>query len=222
VTATANSGYTFANWTESGSVVNSAASYTFTLSASRNLVAAFTAQYLLTTSAGTGGTVSPPSGYYNSGQSVSVAASADAGYSFSGWTGSGTGSYSGTANPATVTMNAPITETASFTQSFTDDPLIVGSTRAEAIHVTELRAAIDTLRARHGLATFFWTDPDLVPRQTRVQAIHIVDLRTALGGVYQAVGRSGPSYTDPTIVSRHTAIRASHISELRAAVRALP
>jgi hypothetical protein len=42
VTATANSGYTFANWTESGAVVSSSASYTFTLNGNRNLVANFT------------------------------------------------------------------------------------------------------------------------------------------------------------------------------------
>ena len=69
---------------------------------------------------GTGGTVSPTSGVEkqwidrldqcntnnNSGK-----------YSFSGWTGSGTGSYSGTNNPASITMNGPITETAAFTQN---------------------------------------------------------------------------------------------------------
>jgi len=42
VTATANNGYTFANWTENGSAVSSSASYTFTLSGNRNLVANFT------------------------------------------------------------------------------------------------------------------------------------------------------------------------------------
>ena len=43
VTATANSGYTFTNWTEAGKVVSSAASYTFSLTANRNLVANFNA-----------------------------------------------------------------------------------------------------------------------------------------------------------------------------------
>ena len=38
-------------------------------------------------------------------------------YSFAGWTGSGTGSYSGTNNPASITMNGPITENAAFTQN---------------------------------------------------------------------------------------------------------
>jgi hypothetical protein len=42
VTATPSSGYSFANWTENGSVVSTSASYTFTLNSNRNLVANFT------------------------------------------------------------------------------------------------------------------------------------------------------------------------------------
>ena len=61
VTATANSGYVFSNWTENGTVVSTAASYTFTLSANRNLVANFTApvNYTVAVSASpsAGGTV---------------------------------------------------------------------------------------------------------------------------------------------------------------------
>ena len=69
----------------------------------------------------TGGTVSPSSGWKNSGANVSITATPtnnnQVSYSFSGWTGSGSGSYSGTNNPAAITMNGPITETASFTQN---------------------------------------------------------------------------------------------------------
>ena len=70
---------------------------------------------------GTGGTVSPASGWKNSGATVSITATPtnndQVSYRFSGWTGSGTGSYSGTNNPASITMNGPITENASFTQN---------------------------------------------------------------------------------------------------------
>jgi uncharacterized repeat protein (TIGR02543 family) len=44
VTATANSGYTFTNWTENGSQVSTSAAYTFTVSENRTLVANFTQQ----------------------------------------------------------------------------------------------------------------------------------------------------------------------------------
>jgi nitrogen regulatory protein PII-like uncharacterized protein len=42
LTAAANSGYTFTNWTENGNVVSTEASYTFTVNSDRNLVANFT------------------------------------------------------------------------------------------------------------------------------------------------------------------------------------
>ena len=49
VTATANSGYAFTNWTENGSVVSTNASYTFTVTGNRTLVANFTLQTSLPT-----------------------------------------------------------------------------------------------------------------------------------------------------------------------------
>ena len=66
---------------------------------------------------GTGGTVTPASGWKNSGAAVSIKAKPASGYSFTNWTGSGTGSYSGTTNPASITMGGPITETATFTHN---------------------------------------------------------------------------------------------------------
>ena len=65
-------------------------------------------------SPGGAGSVSPSSGWYDAGSSVSISATANSGYAFTSWTGSGSGSYTGTANPASVTMNEPITETANF------------------------------------------------------------------------------------------------------------
>src|SRR5207249_8322480 len=79
--------------------------------------ATFTAQYYLTMSAGPGGTVTPASGWKSSGAPLSISATAAAGYTFSNWTGTGTGSYSGATSPASITMSGPITETATFTQN---------------------------------------------------------------------------------------------------------
>ena len=92
VTATANSGYTFANWTENGGVVSAAASYTFTLTANRTLMANFTANqvnYTIAVSAfsaspGVGGTVSG-GGTFASGSSRTVTATANSGYTFAAW-----------------------------------------------------------------------------------------------------------------------------------------
>ena len=93
VTATANSGYTFANWKENGSVVSSSASYNFTLNGNRNLVANFTANpvnYTISVSASpsAGGTVSG-GGTFVAGSPHTVTATANGGYTFANWTENG-------------------------------------------------------------------------------------------------------------------------------------
>ncbi len=70
----------------------------------------FTTQYYLSTSAGTGGTISPPSGWYNSGTGVSVFAMPVAGYSFANFSGA----LTGTTNPQSISMNAPASVFANF------------------------------------------------------------------------------------------------------------
>jgi len=76
--------------------------------------ATYRTQYLLTLNSGNGGTVNTAGGYYDAGTLLSLAAVANAGQTFSGWSGSGYQSYTGLNNPATVRMNSPIAETASF------------------------------------------------------------------------------------------------------------
>jgi len=72
-------------------------------------------QYYLTTavSPSGGATISPTSGWYNSGTVVSVSATANSGYKFTGFTGD----LSGTTTPQNLTMNAPKSVTANFTGS---------------------------------------------------------------------------------------------------------
>lgn len=92
VTATANTGYTFTNWTENGNVVSSNASYTFNVEGNRSLVANFTAiTYTITVSANpsNSGTTSG-GGTYNHGQSCTVIATSADGYTFMNWTENGT------------------------------------------------------------------------------------------------------------------------------------
>jgi hypothetical protein len=89
VTATANSGYTFANWTENGAVVSTSASYTFGLNANRTLVANFTANtvtYTITLSDSPwfGGTETG-AGTFPSGTLRTVTANARWGFRFVGW-----------------------------------------------------------------------------------------------------------------------------------------
>jgi len=69
------------------------------------------------------GSVSPGSGWYDLGTTVAISATVSAGdgedYLWNGWTGTGTGSYTGLSNPANVgPINGPISETASFTHKY--------------------------------------------------------------------------------------------------------
>ncbi len=102
--------YVYGSWSDGGAQSHSigcpASSTTYT--------AYLNTQYYLTMGAGAGGSVGPANAWYNSGAGVGISAMPSAGYSFSGWAGSGSGSYSGTGQSANVTMYGPVSETASF------------------------------------------------------------------------------------------------------------
>jgi hypothetical protein len=108
-----------------------------------------------------------------------------------------------------------------FSKTFTD-PGLAGGTIIKAVHFTDLRAAINTLRSRYaGLGAFTWTDSTLTVHSSPVKRVHLTDLRTALNQAYTAAGRTTPSYTDPTPVVGQTLIKATHVNELRTAVQSL-
>ena len=92
----------------------------------------------------------------------------------------------------------------------------------KAIHLTELRGAVDGARKEKGLAPFSFTDATVTPSGTFVKALHISELRTALEDAYMAASQPVPIYTDPSIVPGETPIKAVHLTELRAAVNDLP
>jgi hypothetical protein len=103
--------YVFASWSDGGAI-----SHSITASSSpATYTANFTTQYYLTTAASppAGGTISPASGWYNNGTVVSVSATANSGYQFTGFSGA----LTGTTTPQNLTMNAPKSVTAGFVPS---------------------------------------------------------------------------------------------------------
>ena len=107
--ATANSGYTFANWTENGTVVSTSATYSFTVTGDRILVANFTenvVNYTITTTANpvAGGTITG-AGTYAQGTTATLVATANSGYTFANWTENGTVVSTDAAYSFTVTGN---------------------------------------------------------------------------------------------------------------------
>ncbi len=102
--------YVFTGWSDGG-----AASHNIAVGASAaTYTASFETQYQLTISASpaAGGTVTPTTGtFYNAGTVAPIAATANAGYVFSGWTGP---VASATSASTTVTMGAAESITANF------------------------------------------------------------------------------------------------------------
>ena len=98
--------YVFLNWSDSGAL-----SHSVTVPASPTTYTAnFKTQFQLTTSAGTGGTISPASGFYDQGVVV-ITATANPGYTFAGFGGA----LTGTTNPQNLSLTSSKSVTANFT-----------------------------------------------------------------------------------------------------------
>jgi hypothetical protein len=101
----------FVSWSDGG-----AESHNLTVSSSAvTVTGTFKTQYLLTAiaSPSAGGTISPPTGYYDAGSALTPTALPNSGFDFEFWTGACTGS-----NPSClVILSAPTTLTANFATS---------------------------------------------------------------------------------------------------------
>ena len=101
---------------------------------------------------------------------------------------------------------------------FTDPVLVAGSTIAKAVHITELRTAVNAVRTLAGLGAGTYTNATLTPGATAIRAVDVVDLRTALNAARNALPILAISYTRPGIVSGMT-IAAADINDLRNGVQ---
>jgi hypothetical protein len=105
--------------------------------------------------------------------------------------------------------------------TFTDNTLVAGLTTVKAQHITELRQAVDALRAVAGLpAPAPWTDFTLQPFSTVIKAIHIIELRAYLEDAAGRLGYATGSYTDSMLTSGYV-IKRVHIEELRQRIRTI-
>ena len=92
LTATPNEGYSFINWTKNGTVVSTAATYSFTVTEAATFVANFELNsYAITATANpTAGGVTTGAGTYDHGATATLTATANVGYTFINWTLGGT------------------------------------------------------------------------------------------------------------------------------------
>jgi hypothetical protein len=99
--------------------------------------------------------------------------------------------------------------------TFADDPLTIGSTLIKAQHVSQLRQAVNAVRAVANLGAVSWTDNTL--SGITIKAIHIQEIRTKLDEALSALGLSAGQYTDSSLSG--TAIKKVHIDEIRQRVK---
>jgi hypothetical protein len=186
-----------------------------------NFRASLSVTFMLTltkSGSGTGTVTSSPAGIscggtcqavFTAGTSVALSTSASADSNFTSWSGDAD------CLDGSVTMSTNRTCTAKFTQKFTDETLISGSTAIKATHISELRSRINNVRAKCGLGVFSWTSASLIAGVTTIRAVDVTELRTALNSAYTACAKAVPTYTDPVLTPGSTVIKLIHIGELR-------
>jgi Divergent InlB B-repeat domain len=122
--------YAFLQWEDS----STSASRAITAPAvAATYTATFQTQYLLTTSVSpsvTEGSILPATAYVNAGMVVSVSATANAGYMFSGFSGG----LGGATNPQNISVTAPVAVTASFVASPASVAVVAGSPQSAEVN----------------------------------------------------------------------------------------
>jgi len=98
---------------------------------------------------------------------------------------------------------------------FTDDPLTPGVTVIKAVHLAELRTAVNAVRALAGLAAATFTDA--ASHGVVVRAVHITELRTNLDQAMSVLGLRTGGYTNA--VATGVVIRAVDFQEIRDRVK---
>lgn len=148
-------------------------------------VASFAKEYLLTMEA-VGGSVTPPTGWYAAQQPITIAETPNTDYLFEGWTGTGLGSYTGSATTTQLLLRAPITERANFSFHGVCTVTLVAAGEGGTVSITPPGGAYPvgthvTIRASHpatyvflgwtGEGTGSYTGPDSVKTITLVEPI---------------------------------------------------
>ncbi len=130
LTATANTGYTFVNWTEGATVLSIVPNFSVTMTSPRTLVANFAINaYALNITAPNGTyTKTPDQATYNHGTVVPLTATANTGYTFVNWTEGAT--VISTVPNFSVTMTGPKTLVANFAKNALA-PIVVSTNPAD-------------------------------------------------------------------------------------------
>ena len=101
------------------------------------------------------------------------------------------------------------------TVPLTDDPIVAGVTVIKAVHLTELRTAINSVRAAASMSAATFTDASLTG--LIIQSVHVQELRSALDPARAALGLPAISYTNSLAIG--SKVKAADIQEIRNGVK---
>jgi hypothetical protein len=107
--------------------------------------------------------------------------------------------------------------------SFTDDPLISSAenqsaaTPIRAVHITQLRSAVNAVRVLANLSPFTWTNT--VQAGSTIRAVDVQEMRTQLDQARSSLGLAAATYTNEPLSAGTTLIKKIHLEELRQAVK---
>jgi len=100
---------------------------------------------------------------------------------------------------------------------FTDDPLIARSIVIKALHLAELRTAVNAMRSLAGVGTVSFTDA--ASRGVIVKAVHVLELRSNLDQALQTLGFNSRAGGYTNAVARGVVIKAVDFQEIRDRVK---
>jgi len=150
---------------------------------------------------------------YVSGTSVTLTANPSGDSTLKAWSGACTGT-----GTCTVTMSAVRSVTATFSKTFTDDPLTANVTFVKASHFLEALEAINTLGQRNGLGNISFDAP-IPAAGVPIAAKDIITLQTGINAVYDALARTRPTFD--AIVAGVTVIGKRQMDQVRSVIRAV-
>ena len=108
---------------------------------------------------------------------------------------------------------SPFTPPDAATTIIFTDPTLSSAIVVKAVHLTQLRTAVNAMRAAAALSPASFTGT-ITAGSTLIAAAHITELRSALDTARTAIGLPPIAYTDPAL-GAGTGVKGAHFTQLR-------
>ena len=215
LTATANTGYNFVNWTENSEVVSTNPTYSFTVTEDASYVANFELNsYTITATANPveGGTITG-AGIYNHGSTCTLTATANTGYSFINWTKHGRVVSTNPTYSFIVSRNASYVanfELNSYTITATANPMESGMVSGVGNYNHGATATL-TATANTGYTFINWTRDGTVVSTNPTYSFTVTENVDLVANFEAEVGLPGDANGDGMVNALDIVIIVNHI-----------